>query len=417
MQTSEDGQVAHYTYVSYVDGVDRQAVAASCQPSADGAQAQCVAPLPHMSVGPHRLQLAAISATGVESAMSAALTLQVTSTTTAGAAAAESQAPATSRETASNGARVLVQTLATGLVRPSAIAPLPDGRVLVAESDGDVRVWKNGALVRQPAMHLDDAAAGASTGLIGLTLDPAFAHTHVVYIAYTAREPDGGFANRVVRAVETNDRLFNQAVLLQDPVADAPPRTPRLRFGPDGKLYVLFAAAEQRDAPPGSYAGRMLRVNADGTTPRDNPGATPIVSSAHRAAAFDWDPVTSQLWLVDRTPDGRDVLMQGTTVAYAFDAIVDAADAMFYSGAALPSFRGDLLIAALDGRRIQRVHFDPNAPGRVLATDQLVAGEYGRISDIAAGPDGAIVFCTANSTADSADDRLLRIVPAPSVAR
>jgi glucose/arabinose dehydrogenase len=416
-QTSADGQVAQYTYVAYVDGVSRQAVGASCQPSADGTTATCLAPLPHMTAGTHRLQLAAVSGTGVESAMSDALTLQVTPTATAAAGPTQPEAPTPRRDTATKGARFAIETLSNALDVPSAIAVLPDGRILVAESDGDIRVWKAGALVRQPAIHLDDAAVGAGTGLIGITLDPAFAQTHLVYIAYTVREADGGFTNRLVRVVDANDRLFNQAVLLEDSVAETPRRTPRLRFGPDGKLYVLFASGtEPASAQDRSYAGRMLRLNADGTTPSDNPGATPVISLDHRSAAFDWDPGTSEMWLADRGSDGGDVLMQGTTRSYSFDSLVDAADAVFYTRSELLQFRGDLLIAALDARHIRRVEFDPNDRGRVLANDELVAGQYGRISDVAAGPDGAIYFCTANSTADSPDDRLLRIVPASRMA-
>jgi glucose/arabinose dehydrogenase len=424
-QSSPDGQVLTYSYVAYVDAVRQLLPGATCTPSSsDNTQASCLSPLPHMAAGSHTLQLAAVAGAagvGAESPMSAPLNIVVTSATAiplppVPLSSPQGAAPASAiPATAADGTSFEIATIAASLDMPSAIAVLPDGRVLVAEAAGDIRVWRDGELLPQPALQLSGVSASAAdVGLVGMTTDPEFARTQQLYLAYTARAPDAGFVNRLVRVRLVGDTLHEPVVLLEDPVAEPPQRTPRLRFGPDRKLYVTFPAGRDAAAAqdPGTYAGKVLRLNADGTTPADNPGYTPIVSSGHRAVVFDWASTAGAAWIGEHSWSGTDWLQNGwpaTNAVYRFESPVDPSDAAYYPGEAIVGFHGNLFIAALGGQHIRRVRFDPRDPTRVIASERLLDGLFGRIADVVSGPDQAIYFCTANAATGTGPDRLLRL--------
>lgn len=424
-------ELARYTYVAYVDGARRLLADATCQPTTADTQAECLARLPAMAPGAHRLELATVfNGFGFEfeSPRSAPLDLLVVGGATNGFSRAQArlrtdttrgvETDAPSTRTARDGTRFAIDTLSTTLDMPSALAVAPDRRVFIAEASGIVRTWQDGRLVPEPAEQLADVAKSGDVGLVGMALHPRFPVNHQLYLAYTARRADGTFANRVVRFREVGGIFGEAAVLLEDRVPEPPQRTPRLRFGTDQQLYVAFATGRDPSAARdlASYAGKILRLNEDGTTPADNAGYSPIFSDEHRfPGAFDWHPALGQLWLSERDWDDNDalriVVSSRSRTAYRFDPIVDASAAAFYTNTAIPGFKNDLFIAALDGRHIRRVRFDPTAPDRVSSTERLLDGEFGRISDIVAGPDGAIYFCTSNppTSTRSADDRLVRL--------
>ncbi len=421
-QTSADGAVLSYGYVAYVDGVRQPLADASCEGSDAGTRAQCLAQLPRMTAATHTLQLAAVASVfGVEreGPRSAPLLLVVTGTPAGASAPAATSIGARSSHSTNDGTPYVVETIAAGLDRPSAIVPLPDRSILVADASGIVHVWEGDALLADPAFELGDAAATRDVGLVAMTRHPHFEENHQLFLAYTALRHDGAPVNRVVRLREVGHRLGEAAVLLDEAVTSVPLRTPRIRFGPDGKLYVAFAAGvdPSESMDPSSYAGKILRLNDDGTTPSDNPRLSPIISTNHRApGAFAWQIGTGRLWVGERLWDGRDVLHAGASPSpgdYAFDSVLDPSAAIFYSGKAIARFQGDLLIGALDGQHIRRVRFDEQDSGRVVATERLVDGDFGRIGDVAEGADGAIYFSTSNPRGPSfpGGDRLLRMVP------
>jgi glucose/arabinose dehydrogenase len=371
-----------------------------------------------MSPGAHVLQLATVSdAFGVarESQLSASLNLVVMSRSSP-PAVLDQRAP--TKTAATDGTTFSLQILSTALVMPSAIAILPDGSVLIAEAAGDVRVWRDGAILAEPAFHLADSTAATDVGLIGMTLDPQFSANRWLYLAYTARRTNGAFVNRVIRVRVSQVALAEPVVLLEDGVPEAPIRTPRLKFGRDGKLYVAFPAGRSQSEAQNlaTYSGKILRLNEDGTTPADNAGHSPIVSNGHRAAAFDWAPSANLSYRVERGWDGVDRLVAGLSPVadiYTFDSLIDPSNASFYQTGALTGFRGDLFIAGLDGRHLRRVRFDPRRPRKVLTTERLFDDTFGRISDVAAGPDGALYFCTTNANGGSTHDQLVRIAAPP----
>jgi glucose/arabinose dehydrogenase len=414
---SATDDVSKYRYVGYVDSVPHSLADAACQAGTSPTLFECSARLPPMSPGTHQLQLAAIVDVGgkdVEGQKSSPLDLLVIGTRRA-TAALRSAAPLAM--TAQDGTRFNVETLVTGLDVPSAVAVTADGRLFVAERSGTVQVWQSGRMRPEPAVQLADAAAIEDVGLVGMTLHPDFSRNGRVYVVYAAMSASGTFSNRVIRFRDVNSVFGEAAVILEDAVVEPPQRTPRIRFGPDRKLYVAFPAGADRSRQDSSYSGKVLRINDDGTTPRDNPGYSPVISAGHRApGAFDWQPATGQVWQSERGWDDRDRLeVRGSgDPPYAFDSPVDSVAAAFSTSTeAIAGFRNDLFIAALGGRHIRRVRFDPSAPTHVSSTERLLADRFGRISDVVTGPDGAIYFCTSNRRdpldAAAGDDRVVRL--------
>jgi len=429
-QAPDATELSGYRYVAYVDGVGQPLPDASCQDGAGPTQFDCSARLPPMSSGAHRLELAVVrEIDGAASDKSLPLDLLVVPTQGRGTTQSGRSRLVV---TAADGTDFVVETLATGLNTPSGLAVTPDGRVLIAERSGDVRVWQNGEVLPEPAVRLSDAAQGEDVGLLGIALHPDFSQNGQVFVLYTARSGDGTFANRVVRYREVNNVFGQAALILEDAAAEPPQRTPRIRFGRDRKLYLALPAGTDRSISedPASYVGKILRINDDGTTPRDNPGYSPVISDGHRApVGFDWHPRSAQLWVGEHDWDDRDQLsLVGSPVndgssplqrsrdrtAFYFDSVIDPSGASFYAATAIDGFRNDLFIAALSGQHIRRVRFDPLQPNRIIATERLLDHQLGRISDILTGPDGALYFSTSNRLGRGApgaqDDRLERLI-------
>src|SRR5262252_5826066 len=412
------GSVAGYQYIGYVDGVPQVLANAACgSTAASDGTFPCTASLPKMTAGLHSLTLAAQQTSGSQliSGQSAPIQLNVTTSTAAMASAIVPQAPL--GVTTFDGLPLVVQTLATGLKAPSAIIAAPDGRVFIAGRDGKILVWQNGKILPSPALLLSDAAQTSDVGLIGMSLDPAFGSNGLVFVAYTARDQRGGFVHRVIRLRDSSS-VFGQALtILEDQAVFTPLHPPRIRVAADHTVYITLPADDQPTAQSyGSYLGKLIRINQDGTTPQSNQPPSPIISSGQAVVGgFDWQPVTGRLWLTGRDWQGRDFLLDlllGPHAASTFESPVDPSGAVFYPQQRIAGFANDLFIAALNGRHLRRVHFNRSDPKRIDVTEHLFDGLYGRISDVAVAPDGALYLSTSNAGTTSAtagDDRLLKV--------
>jgi aldose sugar dehydrogenase len=340
--------------------------------------------------------------------------------------------------TAADGTRFSADVVAQNLEITWALAFAPDGRLFFTERPGRVRILQNGQVLPAPALTLSDVAAVGEGGLLGLAVHPEFATNRFVFLAYTARLSTGGRELRVVRYREAGNTLGEPMVILDRVAAADIHDGARVKFGPDRKLYVTMGDVANPSTAQdlGTLTGKVLRLNEDGTVPGDNPfPGSPIYSYGHRnPQGIDWHPVSGELWGSEHGQTGNDEINRiqpgrnygwpvieadqtragmETPVAF-FSPSIAPSGAAFYTGTAIAGFRHNLFVAALAGQLLLRVRLDPNDPTRVVGTERLLAGRFGRIRDVVSGPDGALYFCTSNrdgrTTPVAADDRIVKIV-------
>lgn len=338
-----------------------------------------------------------------------------------------------------------VETVAGGLQVPWSIVWAPDGRMFFTERPGQVRVFANGRLRSEPLATISDVEPSGESGLMSLALHPQFATNHFLYLSY-AYKGDGQLV-RVVRYHETETRLIDRKVIIENIPAAQYHAGCRLRFGPDAKLYVTTGDATKRELAQklDSLAGKTLRLNDDGTVPTDNPfvgqqNARPeIWSYGHRnAQGMDWQPGSDLMFQTEHGPSGFDgpgggdevnIVERGKNYGWPlihhretrsgleaplleYTPAVAPASGMFYRGTAFAQFRGNFFFGCLRGERIIRVVLDGR---RVVSQEPLLEKKYGRIRDVAEGPDGAIYFSTSNKDGRGSpardDDRIIRLAP------
>ena len=417
--SSSAEELRRYSFVLFVDGTPMTLTGASCGTlAADTLTAACTAPLPTLAPGQHTLEMATrVIENGVvlESAKSAPVTYTVGSTgfasATAGATAAIPGAGTGSPPgdtgsgtgQATGESQFVVETVVTGLDSPSALARLPDGRLLIAERRGVIRIAEGGILRPEPAAALPDADS-AGEARVSLALAPDFAASRYVYACYAAVDAQGGRAGRVVRFREASGTLGELAVIVDGLPAEL--AAPSILIGPDGALYVATSSGDDGEAADiGSYVGKILRFGLDGTIPPDNPlPSSPVLSFGYRGAVgIDWDWQTGTLWVLETDAEGTDLALAaarrpGTRVA-ALGPIGPARMAFLPASAAgVPaSWRGSLFVAAPDEQCLLRVS-GLSASSAAPSVERLLRGEFGRIALVLPAESG-LYFATASGVA------------------
>ncbi len=304
---ADASQLATFGYVAYVDGNRVELAGVSC--SGSSSPFACSSRMPAMTPGAHTIELASFTAdagTVTESGRSAALRVTVTGATAG--PSSPTLAP-TTLLTTTDGAELRLDVLSEELTAPTALAIAPDGRVFVAEREGRVRVFRNGAFDPLPAVVIDEVAMTSALdgGLLALALDAQFERTRFVYALYTVAGPGETRRFRLVRYREVDGRLGERVVLLERIPAAARPAA-SLGVGPDGRLYVAFDAGADtgRTAALASFSGKILRLNTDGTTPRDQPSGIPVFATDFQSPrGLDWHPASGALWAADVKRQGR----------------------------------------------------------------------------------------------------------------
>jgi glucose/arabinose dehydrogenase len=408
-------------YAIYVDGTRSELAGAACATAATADGFACSARLPTLTAGAHTLELASFvtDAPLLESARSAAL--RVTVVTTAGSVPLLSESGETgvrprsladgTRLSLADGTGLNIELVADGLNEAIDLAFAPDGRLFIAERDGTLRSVRDGKL-SDPAPVSDRAAI--NDRLLAIAIDPDFARTRFVFAIVAG---SGTFT--IIRVREVAGTFGDLAVLLGGISAAGSDPAASLRFGPDARLYAAFddGGDPRQVGDVASPNGKILRVNADGTTPEDQAGASPIfVIGARSPAGLDWQPQTGFLWIGDRTQGAVTAVAVESTgdgkrtrevarVPWQLPAASSPSAMAFARGTRIPALAGNLFIASSTGQHLLRVRFDPLDPSRVAATEPLLQDVAGPFFTVAAGPDGAMYFATPRSVG--------RLVPDP----
>ncbi len=339
-----------------------------------------------------------------------------------------------------------VETVIGNLEVVWSIVWTPDGRMIFTERKGRVRVYENGKLREAPLFTVPDVEPGGESGLMSIALHPQFAANHLLYLSYAYKGGDGQRV-RVARYRETPAGFTDRKIIIEDIPATYLHAGCRLRFGPDGKLYITTGDATKGELAQqlDSLAGKTLRLNDDGAVPSDNPfvgraNARPEIWTYgnRNSQGIDFQPGTNLLWETEHGPSGFDgpgggdevnILERGKNYGWPvihhrathegmesplleYTPACAPGSGMFYRGAAFPQFKNNFFFGCLRGTRIIRVTLEGR---RVVSQENLLEGKYGRIRDIAEGPDGLIYFSTSNRDGRgqpaSDDDRILRLVP------
>lgn len=334
-----------------------------------------------------------------------------------------------------------VETVAEGLEIPWSIGFAPDGRIFVTERTGKLRVIEDGILKDEPLAILN--VGRVEGGLLGLALDPNFEENHHVYLYYTYSELLSTY-NRVSQFTESDNKLSDEVILLDKIPGAAIHDGGRLRFGPDSKLYITTGDAANADLSqnPDSLAGKILRINPDGTIPPDNPFPdSPVYSYGHRnPQGLDWDPKTGKLVIAEHGPSGErgfahdEINVVEPAKNYGWPHIVGQesdpkyvspifqtgelawapSGASFYNSDKIPFLNGKFLVATLRGTHLHIFELDL-IENKVVSDHAIFVGEFGRLRDVVVGSDGYLYLLTSNRDGRGSpapnDDRVLKIMP------
>jgi len=335
---------------------------------------------------------------------------------------------------------VSVETVAENLVIPWSIDWISDKIILFTERNGNLRIIEEGKLLEKPLLSID--VGGVEGGLLGMAVDPNYVENKYIYLYYT----NSNFlstTNKLVRYQLLDEQVIEDKILL-----DGIPGGPfhdggRIKFGPDWKLYITTGDAGNPGLAqdPNSLGGKILRINSDGTIPRDNPWKnSPVYSLGHRnPQGIDWDSA-GNLVATEHGPSGwrgvahdevnmitpganygwPDIIGDETAeglqnpILHSGDDTWAPSGAKFYYEDKIPQWTGKYFVATLRGNHLHMINFDLENK-TVVSHEKLFQGEFGRLRDVATGPDGFLYILTSNQdgrgSPDVTDDRILRIVP------
>jgi glucose/arabinose dehydrogenase len=336
-------------------------------------------------------------------------------------------------------------TVTRGLDHPWGLAFLPDGRMLVTERSGSLRIVDAKGTAGPPLRGVPLVQAQGQGGLLDVALDPRFAANRILYLSF-AEAGEGGAGTAVARALLGDAGLEQVRVIFRQ----QPKVRGGLHFGSrivparDGTLFITLGERGQRDRAQdlGAHLGKVVRIRPDGSVPPDNPfvgraGALPeIWSFGHRnvqGAALH--PVDGSLWTVEHGAMGGDEINrpqagrnhgwpvitygrdysglsigEGTAKAgmeqplFYWDPSIAPSGMAFYSAEAFPDWKGSLLVGSLKFGLLSRLELDGM---KVKREERLLQGLNERIRDVRVGPDGLVYLLT-----DSGDGRILRLEPA-----
>jgi glucose/arabinose dehydrogenase len=337
--------------------------------------------------------------------------------------------PAGSGNQSNKGIRAVAQNLEI----PWSIDISKDGRIFFTEKPGRIRmIHTDGTLESEPVAHIRTENIGEA-GLLGLALHPNFTQNHLIYIYHTYVE-DKRLYNKVLVLTERNNEIMDSKTILDRIPASDLNNGGRLKFGPDGALYVSTGDSEipelAQDAR--SLAGKILRVNHDGTIPYDNPFPdSPVYSYGHRnIQGLAWHPITEELYATEHGPSGNDeinIIEPGSNYGWPLEVCnysLSSTTMKFKTplfcfnpsiaptGLTIPisdrlGYQNDVIFTTLRGSHLHQIDLESRMQ------DNILVG-YGRLNDVFEAPNGSLYILTANKNAvgmgNAYDDRILQII-------
>lgn len=363
---------------------------------------------------------------------------------------AEAQTPAFPAQTRApqvdSGVPVKTEVVASGLRHPWGVQFLPDGRLLITERPGQLRVVTQQGKVSEPLTGVPEVFAQGQGGLLDVSVSPHFSKDRWVYLSYAGPTEGGKSASTVARGrLNENATGLEQVEVIfqQTPAVNSRHHFgSRLVWSPEGLLYITLgdrgreARGDSQD--PNTHIGKVLRVKADGSPPADNPfapggGLPEVWSYGHRnvqSAAIH--PDTGALWTLEHGPRGGDELNrpeagknygwpaitygedysgapigQGETAKpgmeqplYYFDPVIAPGGMTFYTGELFKQWQGDLLVSSMNPGAVVRLVLEGD---KVVGEERLV-NSIGRVRDLTQGPEGAVWLIT-----DAEDGKLIRL--------
>ncbi|HYI31032.1 MAG TPA: PQQ-dependent sugar dehydrogenase [Bradyrhizobium sp.] len=349
---------------------------------------------------------------------------------------------------ASSAGQLEVQTMASGLAHPWSLAFLPDGRMLVTERPGRMRIVTLEGQISPPLKGVPEVMASGQGGLLDVVTDKAYAQNKTIYFCYAERSGSGGGRTAVARA-KLNDGLGKlddvKVIFRQEgPLSSGNHYGCRIAQAGDGNLFITLGDHfSYRDEAQnlGNHLGKLIRIAPDGSVPSDNPfvgrdGAKPeIWSYGHRnEQGLAINPANGDLWESEHGPRGGDEInivgkgknygwpLIGYGLDYSGAKIHDSAakDGMeqplkywvpsiapsglaFYNAKLFPKWTGSLFTGALAGKMLVRLQLNGHT---VTSEERLLPNLNERIRDVRQGPDGALWLLT-----DSSAGRILRVSP------
>ena len=322
-----------------------------------------------------------------------------------------------------------VEIIAEGLQAPRSIDISKDGRIFISEKRGSIRVVDNGTLLTEPVGDIKAENIG-DAGLLGLTLHPNFTQNHLFYVYYTYSNSTGLF-NKVLMLKESNNRIIDSKTILDGIPGNDYRDGGRIKFGPDGKLYVSTgdASIPELSQDLNSLAGKILRINEDGTIPQDNPFSNSAVYAYgfRNVQGLAWAPNSGALYSSDQGGAGNDeinLISPGKNYGWPHEECNSNGDDNRYtpplvcfnpslepSGIAFAfsnklGYQNHLIVATLKGSHLRDIDFDSGSQNTILVG-------YGRIIDLVESEDGSIYVLTSNTDGralpQQGDDKILRL--------
>jgi glucose/arabinose dehydrogenase len=341
------------------------------------------------------------------------------------------------------------EVIARGLETPWGLAFLPDGRLLITERPGRLRIVEKGKLL-PPVRGIPEVWAVQDGGLFDVEVHPNYAQNGWIYLSYSEPAPNKTSMTVIVRGKLRDNAWVDQQVLYKAPpelyYTDNSHYGSRFLFDSDGHLfYSIGERGHPEDAQDLSKpTGKVHRVNDDGSTPKDNPfvakpGAVgSIWTYGHRnPQGLAFDPVTHKLWATEHGPRGGDelnLLEPGRNYGWAvvsygmqpgitkseqegmespkahWTPTIAPAGIAFYTGTRYPGWKNSLFVTALGGQQLRRIEI----AGDKVTHEEVVFNEYGRVRDIIIGPDGYFYVSLSlpgERVSDTTAGVIVRLIP------